>query len=254
MPSRYLILRSLFLLPLVPYLTILVPSAPFQPLLSGTMPSRYLILRSLFLLPLVPYLTILVPSAPFQPLLSGTMPSRYLILRSLFLLPLSNRSLPVHFTDLSDQILSNPIQLLPLPQSINKQAEAIRDFRRYMCSEPLPPDVPEVEAELADMIREQKQHMRQPPSSGAAGTAGARGAGRPHPQGYFSQQQQSRSRPGSATGGATGGAAGASGARRPQPNAWSRFGGDPFGFDFAGEEFYDKYEDQKVCHILHLKL
>jgi hypothetical protein len=128
---------------------------------------------------------------------------------------------------------------------MNKQAECVRDYKRYLSSEPTPSDYSEVHAEMTDFIEQKKQEMRQPPPMpGQPNVNGARTqygqpGGKPFPQGSGRPGSASGNPPGSSSSGAGTGGAGWGAGKGPHPHA-HQYNKD------ESEDFFEKFERFKV--------
>lgn len=154
-------------------------------------------------------------------------------------------------------------------QSINKQAESVRDYKRYLSSDPTPSDYSDIQAELTDYIEQKKAEMRNPAGSsaytshsstsgGSAGSASARhpyaqpGAAPSSSKGPFPQPGASSSGAGGARPGSGGPSAGAGGAglgsgKSPHPHANNYWQDDK-------EDFYSKFDRFKVSLHVNLRI
>lgn len=134
-------------------------------------------------------------------------------------------------------------------QTINKQAECVRDYKRYLSSDPTPGDYSEIQAELADYVEQRKQEMRNPPGAAAPSATytanGTRQQSQPQPgygahtgKAYYPQPGASSSGAGGGSGRPGSGGAGLGAGKGPHPYA-SHWNDDR-------EDFYSKFEKFKV--------
>jgi hypothetical protein len=135
---------------------------------------------------------------------------------------------------------------------MNKQAECVRDYKRYLSSEPTPSDYFEVHAEMTDFIEQKKAEMRQPPpmpgqpsANGARSQYGQPGT-KPFPPGG-NGRPGSANPPGSSSSGAGTGGAGWGAGKGPHPYAQQH----QYNKD-ESEDFFEKFERFKVSYFVWL--
>lgn len=130
----------------------------------------------------------------------------------------------------------------------------MRDYKRYLSSDPTPSDYSDVQAELTDYTEQRRQEMRQPPGSSTYTANGSRQTyGQPQSgasagassRGPYAQAGASSSGAGGSSGssnrpGSGGAGLGAGKGPHPHANFWRD---EP-------EDFYSKFERFKVSFVV----
>lgn len=119
-------------------------------------------------------------------------------------------------------------------QSINKKSESMRDYRRYLSSDPIPADALEVQVELEELVDAQKEEIKRATASATAPQQQHGGSYHHHRSASGNQFSSSGSSNSSSSSHYT----------RPSTGKQS---------PYAEENFYDKFDSYKVRLVMHLQ-